>query len=284
MKQKQEFIVRAMGRSELDLAMNWAAQEGWNPGLNDASCFYPTDPGGFLIGVLHDRPIGCISAVSYGDRFGFIGFYIILPEHREHGYGSRLWKAAMARMEGHCIGLDGVIDQQANYTKAGFELAYRNIRYTCKAHSSTGISQAVRKLDKVPSHELCTFDRRFFPASREKFLWSWIVIPNSIGLAYNTGNGIEGYGVIRPCRQGYKIGPLFATNANVAECLFDALQAGVPEASPVYLDVPEVNEQALALAKRHKMDSVFETARMYRGNLPPIDTDGIFGVTTLELG
>ena len=38
------------------------------------------------------------------------------------------------------------------------------------------------------------------------------------------------------------------------------------------------------LVNRHHMEKVFETARMYTGQKPGIDTDGIFGVTTFELG
>ena len=54
--------------------------------------------------------------------------------------------------------------------------------------------------------------------------------------------------------------------------------------SPIYLDVPEVNPAAVDLASRHHMEKVFETARMYTGQKPGIDTGGIFGVTTFELG
>jgi len=32
------------------------------------------------------------------------------------------------------------------------------------------------------------------------------------------------------------------------------------------------------------MTKVFETARMYTGPLPEIDLEGMFGVTTFELG
>ena len=73
----------------------------------------PAEPGGFLIGELRDEPVGCISAVSYGGRYGFIGLYIVRPEYRGRGYGLRLWQAAMARLEGHNVGLDGVVAQQA---------------------------------------------------------------------------------------------------------------------------------------------------------------------------
>jgi hypothetical protein len=36
----------------------------------------------------------------------------------------------MAQLGERVIGLDGVIDQQANYWKLGFKLAHRNVRYS----------------------------------------------------------------------------------------------------------------------------------------------------------
>ena len=35
-----------MSRAEVDLAIDWAAGEGWNPGRHDADCFHGADPGG----------------------------------------------------------------------------------------------------------------------------------------------------------------------------------------------------------------------------------------------
>jgi hypothetical protein len=54
--------------------------------------------------------------------------------------------------------------------------------------------------------------------------------------------------------------------------------------APVYLDVPEVNPAALALAVRYGMRKVFGTARMYTGAEPPLALDRLYGVTTFELG
>ncbi len=39
-----DFVVRRMTRSEVDLALDWAAAEGWNPGVHDAESFYAADP------------------------------------------------------------------------------------------------------------------------------------------------------------------------------------------------------------------------------------------------
>ena len=94
---------------------------------------------------------------------------------------------------------------------------------------------------------------------------------------------LAAWGVIRPCRTGHKIGPLVADDRTAAETVFTALvmAAGSGE---VFLDVPSVNRDAVALAQAHGLAPVFETARMYTGPIRPLRLDRVFGVTTFELG
>lgn len=61
------------------LAMDWAAAEGWNPGLADAQAFAAADPEGFRGAERDGELLACISAVRTGEDFGFIGFYIARP-------------------------------------------------------------------------------------------------------------------------------------------------------------------------------------------------------------
>ena len=88
---------------------------------------------------------------------------------------------------------------------------------------------------------------------------------------------------MRPCRTGYKIGPLFAANADVADSRLVALGSRVP-GEPIFLDVPEINRDALQLVACHEMREVFGCARMVLGPIPQLPDNEIFGVTTFELG
>ena len=282
--QDLEFSIRPMKRSEMDFAVQLAAKEGWNPGLHDAECFYRTDPDGFFVGLLDEnQPVGCISAVSYNGKFGFIGLYIVAAEHRGKGFGTALWQRAMQRLDGHNIGLDGVVGQQANYRKSGFNLAYRNMRYQGADLRSTSRKNLV-PLHQLSWERLVNYDSRFFPVRRIQFLSTWVRMPDSHGGAVVRSGRVTGYGIIRRCRNGFKVGPLFADNEQIAGAILTGLSKHIPRGEPIFLDVPEVNPAAVRLVERCGMTKVFETARMYTGPLPEIDLEGMFGVTTFELG
>jgi ribosomal protein S18 acetylase RimI-like enzyme len=273
-----------MRRDEVELALDWAAAEGWNPGLEDAACFYAADPQGFLLGSLGDEPVASISVVKYGDDFGFLGFYIVKPGFRGRGLGLALWQAGMSSLAGRNVGLDGVPAQQDNYRKSGFALAWRNIRQEGMGGGDAPADYRLVPLAAVPFGILRGYDQQFFPADRSDFLRCWIAQPGSAAIGFAERERLKGYGVLRPCREGYKIGPLFADDAAVAESLFLALKAHAGAGEKIYLDTPQANPQALALARRHSMSAVFETARMYTKGVPPLPMARLYGVTTFELG
>jgi GNAT superfamily N-acetyltransferase len=267
-----------------NIAVEWAAKEGWNPGIHDADCFYAADPNGFFVGLLNNKPVACISIVEYDRRFAFLGFYIVREECRGKGYGLTIWDHAMNHFKNHNIGLDGVIAQQHNYMKSGFEFAYRNIRYEGIAHHTEKQLSGIVSISKIPFEQLVQYDNSLFPATRDKFLRCWINQPESSALAAVKGGNISGYCVIRKCRIGYKIGPLFADTGEIAEQLFLASNSSASPGSKIYIDTPEVNIQSFLLAEKYGMQRVFETARMYTKTQPDIDLNKVFGVTTFELG
>lgn len=279
------YTIRKMRRHDINIAIDWAAIEGWNPGLYDADSFYAADPNGFFIGELNNEPIATISAVKYGETFGFIGFYIVKPEYRGKGYGLQIWNAGMKYLKGQNVGLDGVVSQQDNYQKSAFKFAYQNIRYEGVSNNGQHSTNAeIVNLSSLPFEAVDSFDRQFFPDNRSIFIKSWIRQPESHALGILQEGKLSGYGVIRKCLSGYKIGPLFAHNPELAESLFLALTASIGPSEPIYLDVPEVNHEAIALAENYNMRPVFETARMYTATTPDIPLSRVFGVTSFELG
>ncbi len=278
------YTIRNMTRNDINLAIHLAAIEGWNPGLYDADSFYEADPNGFFIGELDNEPIATISAVKYGETFGFLGFYIVKPEYRGKGYGLQIWSAGMNYLNGLNVGLDGVISQQDNYKKSGFKLAYRNIRYEGVSGGQHSRNDEIVNLSSLPFETVDSYDRQFFPDNRSVFIKSWIRQPESNALGILQDGKLLGYGVIRKCLSGFKIGPLFADNPELAQSLFLALTASIKPSEPIFLDTPEVHQEAIALAEGNNMKPVFETARMYTMTNPDIPLSRVFGVTSFELG
>lgn len=277
--------IRLMTKDEVrDIASAWAAKEGWNPGLYDYASFHATDPKGFYVGLLKGTPIACISAVAYDAQFGFMGFYIVSPEYRNKGYGLRLWNEALKHLPSQNIGLDGVVSQQHNYQKSGFKLAYKNFRFQGSSRKHRVSNSQIVELKDIDFKKLLQFDTQLFPANREIFLQSWIKQPESYAVGSLMKGKLNGYGTIRRCVTGYKIGPLFAGSPEVAEQIFISLSNYLKPGEKFYIDVPEKNQFAIKLVNAYGMLYSFETARMYSKYNPRIDLNKIFGVTSFELG
>lgn len=264
--------------------IEWAAEEGWNPGLGDAGPFWAADPEGYWVADGEGAPVAAISLARYNESFGFLGFFITRPDHRGRGIGRQLWQQAMSVADRRIVGLDGVVAQQENYSRSGFVYAHANIRYG-------GIIDVVEPpgadlLEVAPVHMplLIDYDRRFVPTRREVFLREWLKASDGRRSILLLRDGaVAAYGTIRACRNGFKIGPLFSDTETGADLVFRKLAAGV-NGSEVYLDIPEPNASAKALCDRYNLKPVFETARMYRGPDPGLPLARIYGITTFELG
>jgi ribosomal protein S18 acetylase RimI-like enzyme len=284
MASEPSFVIRPMTRSELETVRGWAEDEGWNPGLHDCDTYYATDPGAYLSGHVNGEMMAAISAVRYGEGFGFLGLYIVRPSFRGQGYGIRMWNAGLAHLGTRVAGLDGVVERQDDYRRSGFALAFRNMRYCGETAPATATPAGLVPLQSISIDALVRYDAQMFPAERRTFLEGWVNQAGSHGLALMRAGAMAGYGVIRPAASGFRIGPLFADDPETAEALFAALTGSVPPGQPLYLDLPEPNERALTLAERHGMSLVFETARMYKGPAPELPLERIYGITTFELG
>jgi len=275
------YKIRRADRNEMNYFVDWAAGEGWNPGLHDTDCFYDTDPDGYFVGEYNGNIVGAISAVAYDDTFGFIGFYIVQPEHRNTILAPLLGRHALQHLSTQNIGLDGVFDKVDKYRSIGFKLAYRNLRFEGKIIGK--VSDQIVPVSDIPFQKVLEYDTKLFPAKREEFLKKWLNLPDSKQYAILNNDNIQGYGMIRKCRNGYKIGPLFAENNEIAEEILLALCLETNN-DFIYLDVPEINQAGMNIAKKYNMKECFGTARMYSKEFPDIPINKIFGVTSFELG
>ncbi|NOX99267.1 MAG: GNAT family N-acetyltransferase [Verrucomicrobia bacterium] len=282
--------IRPLDRSEFDRVVDWARDEGWNPGLHDAEIFWKTDPKGYLGAELEGEMVAAGSIVSYGGKFGFMGFFIVRPDLRGKGIGTRLWfhrrDELLARLDqGAAIAMDGVFDMQDWYSRGGFVFSHRNLRMQ-GIGKKTESCQTCVDLQDIPFEELAAYDQIHFGFPREDFLRMWTQPVSGVALGVMENEKLVGCGVVRECDSGFKIGPLFADTPAIAAQIFSALSSHAT-GSPLVLDVPEVNAEAMDLAQQNGMKEVFGCARMYHGGdglASQLPWGNIYGITTFELG
>lgn len=273
--------------AQLKIVLQWAADEGWNPGINDAEIFWHTDPQAFYGIFYAGKLIGGGAIVQYNQQFGFMGLFIVLPEYRSKGLGKYLWykrrDTLLNRLPKNAsIGMDAVLAMQPFYAQGGFHLAFKDERHLLKGRHFE-ICKNITEINSSDFEHILAFDKLCFSTNRNQFLKAWLFQSQSYSFKYTADDKIQGFIVLRKALHGYKIGPLFANNYQVAE---ELLKAGlnVVNGSDVFMDIPTANKSAIELMKTMNTEIVFECGRMYYGKPFDLPIEKIFGLTSLELG
>jgi hypothetical protein len=275
-----ERVIRRLEPGEIAQLIDWAASEGWNPGPGDAAAFARTGLDNFIGAFVAGEMVSGIAAVAYGTSYGFIGLYICRPDMRGRGHGKAVWEAGMARLAGRTIGLDGVDAQFENYRGKGFAPAYRTIRFGGRLSGAEPGNVQVGAPETVDAEGICRLDRRVFPERRDAFLAHWLAPPHRVAVARADGE-VTGYGVLRACRKGWKLGGLAAQDVDTAMALLRHLGGRVE--GEIFIDVPAERTGFIARLAAAGLSAGFETTRMYHGGMLPLAPE-LYGVTTLELG
>ncbi|QSH42303.1 GNAT family N-acetyltransferase [Lentisphaerota bacterium ZTH] len=277
--------IRVLNTRQVETIVDMAKNEGWNPGINDARAFHLADPNGFFGIFCGSKLLGTVSSINYDDFFSFIGCLIVAPEFRNGRIGYMLGRHAMEYAGTRNIAIDGVLGKIHAYENFGFKLAYRNCRMQgIKTSDWPQPQKKYGSINEIPFDELLDYDLHCFPAPRPAFLSFWTSMNGAYSCAVRDDHGLQGYGTIRKCWKGYRIGPLFADNVETAENLLLQLVSTIETGEAFCLDIPTANAAAEILAVKYKMQEVFATARMYTLDEPPIDLQKVFGVTSFELG
>ena len=280
------YQIDQMTRAEAGVLDVWAAQEGWNPGLSDIDVAWAFDPGAFIAIRKDGELAGGVAIIAYGREAGFMGLFIMRADLRRQGIGRALWHERLRRLRARLkpeapIGMDGVFNMAPFYEAGGFTYLYRDLRYQGEA---AGLCDpAVVPLDQVAWPELAAYDALVSGIQRPDFMRGWLTQPGGKGFALQQGGGLAGYGFLRPCRHGCKIGPLYAENPAVAQRLLDSLLSTIP-GQPVSLDVPEPNTAALRIMDELGWTQSFGCARMVNGSPIAFPVTEVFGVASFEFG
>lgn len=279
------YEIRQMLKEDARQGWEWARQVGWNPGLHDWEIITAIDPNGCFAGILDGKMVSSIIAVQHQRRYGFMGLYIVAPEYRGRGYGLAIWKHAMHYLTNdvgaECIGLDGVLANEVLYKMWGFQTSYKICQYKHVVNQT--FKRRCPAISENHFQDIINYDLKVFMVDRASFLHDFIFKTEAkTGEVYVSGK-LAGFAVARPCFKGYKIGPLFADDIEVARMLIESLFADLP-GQTVFIEVPESNSQAIKLVTDFDMSPGLATVRMYTSNQYQQDVRYVYGNTTRFVG
>ena len=183
-------IIEKITLDDLRTALEWTRLDGWNPGKRDAEAFFAADENGFFMAkTAGGDPVVCVSAVSYGREYGYIGMFFCLPEHRGKGRSRDLFAYAMRHLEGgKRIGVEPIPTKCPHLAKRGFTVEHATIGFSGvidlealpTAPIPTGETGHRVVVENFRQHRLGAifkFDEKHVPASRERFLQVWLTTP-----------------------------------------------------------------------------------------------------------
>ncbi|KAG0271446.1 hypothetical protein BGZ95_000734 [Linnemannia exigua] len=160
-------------------------------------------------------------------------------------------------------------------------------------------------LEQLPGIEV-----KYCGMKRPQFVKKWVQFhanhpeENRVGVAFLSSDPtstdpvtgkplVLGYACVRPATSSYRVGPLYASSGEIAKILLvklavEVLQAekqhplGIPMVFDV--DMPDKNPAAVELFNGLGWKNTFPCMRMWKGKVPEHDVNGVFGVTSLEVG
>ena len=282
--------IRPMTRDELDVVLDWADAEGWNPGLSDADTFWRIDPAGLWAIDVDEVLVGSGATIAHGANHVVIGLVHVRPEHRRQGIATRtfpwLVDGALSRMPpGSTVALDVPDHLHDLAERFGFRPVRRIARMVGRAIETRrgAHSGELRALASVPVDAVVEYDAAHVGALRPDLLETWIHPVGGFGLGVYEGQRLRGMAVMRPARRGYRIGPLFADDPDISEELMGALSRMVL-GHTITLDVPTDNPQALALAARHGLAETSSVVHLELGEVRPAPEGSVYAITSIEIG
>ena len=302
-----KFTVRRLTSAEevRQLIVEKAASLGRRPGALDHESFFAADKTGFFVGELDGQAISSISIVKYSDDYAFGGHFIVDEPYRGRGYGLQTYKAAVATLpEGCNLAADSVEKRECTYERIGLKGAWREQRFDFVASkaalSLSGIQECptikIQPASEVAFRDILEYDTSVHAFGRQLFLEKWISATNSRAFVTTDDKGkVVGYAVVRTTLKqgdGWRIGPLFADDSQIARSLYRAVFDKVATEDPtgvVAVDVPFgdlVNPDALQIAKElSDTTPEFLYVRMYTKGVPSgMSLKKIYGLTSLGLG
>lgn len=258
---------RKMERKDVPSGLSLCRSATWNQLSRDWEIFLTLDPEGSRVCIDDDeRVIGTVTTLRYSNHFSWIGMVLVDPAHQRKGIGLKLLEQALEILKNEdSVKLDATPAGRQVYVKLGFKDEYSLSRMSAPSVNTQHlVASTATALEHDDLDSVKLFDQKVFGADRLPLLrWMMEGAPD---LAFKVGKGkqLKGYCFGRPGYRFTQIGPVVATDAEVARELVSAALKRC-ENIPVVLDVPHHDESWSAWIRMLGFLELRPFVRMYRG-------------------
>ncbi|MGC3947116.1 MAG: GNAT family N-acetyltransferase [Chryseolinea sp.] len=261
--------LRTMEPTDIPSGLSLCRSAGWNQLARDWELFLRIEPQGSRVCLDEGgNVVGTVTTIRYHDRFAWIGMVLVAPNHRRKGIGFKLLEEAIQVLNDQsCVKLDATPAGREVYIKLGFEDEYMLTRMSASAINAKYLrsSPAATPLTSADFEKVASFDRETFGADRTALLtWMSEGAPE-FAIKVVEGDQLKGYCFGRPGYRYAHIGPVVASNTNVAKELLSTALKYVG-GMPVILDVPHHHKAWKDWLEAVGFSELRSFMRMYRGN------------------
>jgi len=163
---ESKWRIRQAEEPEVELYLKWADREGWVMRPEITRGFYKEFPYGWFICELisdssktsrdqkptisnertSNKAIGVLHCVKYRSNVGFIGFFVVDPEHRGQGFGQKMFQYVVEDYlfaengggpEAKAVGLFAMKDAVPFYMRHGFQKEEETVRFLGKVRKES---------------------------------------------------------------------------------------------------------------------------------------------------
>lgn len=293
--------IRSMSLAELvEIRENWLIPEGW-PGMKGTlTAAYANDPDGFYLLEKEGQKIASISVVTYPQiKLAYIGFYVVTKPFRGQGYGKLLitktMEYASTKLGITSFGLNCVENTVPMYEQHGFKVATVDEiwKYTATSDTkqTTNVATNLNNIDQNLLAQIIAFDATILGAQRKAYLTEFLFKPSTITVIAQEDGKIQGYGVIserEPAiaepNKSYRVGPLYANDADIAQGLLKQLITVAQTNESVYLETPGNNPDAVKMVKALGFEKIGQQAKLFKGAVPDFAVSSMFCYNSIAIG